>query len=138
MKINTYLHFSNGKCEEALNFYIKALGAKPMMLLRYKEAPECNDETKGMDQKIMHGRIALGDSCIMASDAPPGYANKLSSFSINIGVDTPEEAERLFQALSENAEIGMPMAETFWAKRFGMLTDQFGVPWMVNCEKTSG
>ncbi len=137
MKINTYLHFINGKCEEALNFYVKALGAKPMMMLRYDQAPECDERSKGMEQKIMHGRIALGDSVIMASDAPSDCASGPTGFSINIGVEAPEEAERLFKALSENAEIIMPMAETFWAKRFGMLKDQFGVPWMVNCEKQS-
>jgi PhnB protein len=135
MKINTYLHFNNGKCEEALNFYIQALGAKLVMMLRYSEAPTANESTKEMTQKIMHGRITLGDGVIMASDAPPNCVPNLAGFSINIGVETPEEAERLFQALSVNAEIGMPMAETFWALRFGMLKDQFGVPWMINCEK---
>lgn len=135
MKLNTYLHFSNGKCEEALNFYVKALGAKPVMMLRYSEAPPSNKCAEEMAQKIMHGRVVLGDTAIMASDAPPGYVTELSGFSINIGVDTTEEAERLFKALSEKADIKMPMAETFWAQRFGMLVDQFGVPWMVNCEK---
>lgn len=135
MKLNTYLHFNNGKCEEALNFYVKALGAKPVMMLRYSEAPPSNESVKEMDQKIMHGRITLGDGVIMASDAPSDCVSNLAGFSINIGVETPEEAERLFKALSEKAEIRMPMAETFWALRFGMLEDQFGVPWMVNCEK---
>jgi PhnB protein len=135
MKINTYLHFSNGKCEEALDFYVKALGAKRVMLLRYSEGPQGDETPKEMGQKIMHGRIALGDSVIMASDAPPGCVADLAGFSINIAVDNPEEAQRLFTALSEKAEIRMPFAETFWAHRFGMLVDQFGVPWMVNCEK---
>lgn len=135
MKLNTYLHFNNGTCEEALNFYIKALGAKPVMMLRYSEAPTPNEFSKEMTQKIMHGRITLGDGVIMASDAPPNCMPNLGGFAINIGVDTPEEAERLFKALSEKAEINMPMAETFWAQRFGMLKDQFGVPWMINCEK---
>ena len=135
MKLNTYIHFSNGKCEEALNFYVKALGAKPVMMLRYSDAPAGNECAKETLQKIMHGRITLGDGVIMGSDSPAGYDDKPAGFSINIGVDTPEEAERLFAALSEKAEIRMPMAETFWARRFGMLVDQFGVPWMVNCEK---
>ena len=135
MKLNTYLHFNNGKCEEALNFYVKALGAKPLMMLRYSEAPEPNESVKEMAQKIMHGRSVLGDSVIMASDAPPGSLPTLSGFSINISVDKPEEAKRLFTALSDQAEICMPFAETFWARGFGMLKDQFGVPWMVNCEK---
>jgi PhnB protein len=134
MKLNTYLTF-NGNCEEALKFYIKALGAKPVMMLRYGESPEAAETAKELHQKIMHGRITLGDDVIMASDAPPGRFNGQSGFTINIGVDSPEEAERLFKALSEKAKICMPMGETFWALRFGMLTDQFGVPWMVNCEK---
>lgn len=135
MKLNTYLHFNNGKCEEALNFYVKALGAKPIMMLRYSEAPEKNECARDMDEKIMHGRIALGDSVIMASDAPAGRVADPAGFSINISVDKPEEAKRLFTALSDKAEIFMPFAETFWAHGFGMLKDQFGVPWMVNCEK---
>ena len=135
MKLNTYIHFSNGKCEEALNFYVKALGAKLVTIFRYSEAPASNECSKDMEKKIMHGRITLGDDIIMASDSPAGYSEKPAGFSLNIAVTTPEEAERLFAALSEKAEIRMPMAETFWARRFGMLVDQFGVPWMVNCEK---
>jgi len=134
MKLNTYLHF-NGNCEEALNFYAKALGAKIVMMLRYDEAPVQCETAKDQLKKIMHGRITIGDNVIMASDAPPGRVGAPAGFSININVDTPEEAERLFNALSEKAEIGMPFGETFWAKGFGMLKDQFGVPWMVNCEK---
>ncbi len=134
MKLNTYLHF-NGNCEAALKFYEKALGAKLVMLLRYSETPAAKETAPEMQQKIIHGRIALGESFIMASDAPPGRVGGLSGFSINIGVDTAEEAERLFKALSEKAEICMPIGETFWAVRFGMLVDQFGVSWMVNCEK---
>jgi len=134
MKLNTYLHF-NGNCEEALNFYVKALGAKPVMMMRYGDSPMAKETAKELHQKILHGRITIGDNVIMASDAPPGRFQDQAGFSINIGVDTPGEAERLFNALSEKAEIGMPMAETFWAQRFGMLKDQFGVPWMVNCEK---
>jgi PhnB protein len=134
MKLNPYLHF-NGNCEEALKFYVKALGAKPVMMLRYGESPAAGETAKELHQKIMHGRITLGDNVIMASDAPPGRFQTPVGFNISIGVDTPEEAERLFKALSEKAEICMPMAETFWAVRFGMLVDQFGIPWMINCEK---
>jgi PhnB protein len=134
MKLNTYLHF-NGNCEAALKFYEKALGAKPIMLMRYGEAPESAQCAKEMAQKIMHGRIMIGDNVIMASDAPPDRFNGQAGFSVSINVDKPEEAERLFKALSEKANICMPISETFWAVRFGMLVDQFGVPWMINCEK---
>ncbi len=134
MKLTTYLLF-NGNCEEALTFYAKALGGKPVMLVRYSETPAAKTSPPEIQQKIIHGRIAIGDDFIMACDAPPQHYDKPAGFSINIGVETPEEAERLFKALSEKGEIGMPMAETFWAQRFGMLVDQFGVSWMVNCEK---
>jgi PhnB protein len=135
MKLSTYLHF-NGNCEEALKFYEKALGAKQVMMLRYDGSPMSKETPKEMLQKVMHGRIAVGDHVIMVSDAPPGRFTQPAGFSINIGVDTSEEAERLFAALSEKAEIVMPLDETFWAHRFGMLTDQFGVSWMVNFEKS--
>jgi PhnB protein len=134
MKINTYLHF-DGNCDEALKFYERALGAKRVMTMRYGECPRAAETTEEMRDKVMHGRIAAGDNVIMASDAPPGRYKSPTGFSINIGVDTVEEAERVFGALSEKGEIHMPLEETFWAHRFGMLVDQFGVPWMVNCEK---
>src|SRR5271167_3088504 len=111
MKINTYLHF-DGNCEEALNFYIKALGAKPVMMLRYSEAPESNECSKGMENKIMHGRIDIGGNFLMASDAPPGRCKEHAGFSISINADTVAEGERLFKALSEKAEIFMPYGET--------------------------
>jgi PhnB protein len=135
MKINTYLHFKNGQCEDALRFYAKALDAKLTMLMRYGDAPESNACSKGMEQKIMHGRIEAGGNVLMASDAPPDRVGAPAGFSISLNVDTAEEADRLFAALSEKAQIHMPIGETFWATRFGMLQDQFGVPWMINCEK---
>ncbi len=135
MKLNTYLHFKDN-CEEALNFYAKALGGKIVFMLRYGESPAAQECGKEMGSKIMHGRVMVGGDAIMASDCPPDRYSPPAGFGINISVDTPEEAERYFKALSEKAkEIHMPMGETFWAQRFGMLTDQFGVSWMVNCEK---
>jgi PhnB protein len=79
----------------------------------------------------------VGEQTLMGSDAPPDRYDEPKGFSINIGVDTAEEAERIFAALSEKAKVQMPIQETFWAVRFGMLTDQFGIPWMINCEKAS-
>ena len=106
-----------------------------MMMMRYGESPMAEETAKEMRDKIIHGRITLGDNVIMTSDAPPGRVGDPAGFSIDIAVNTVQEAERVFHALSEKAEIGMPLAETFWAERFGMLTDQFGVSWMVNREK---
>jgi PhnB protein len=84
---------------------------------------------------IIHARMTIGDQVLMASDAPPGRYEKQGGFSINIGVTDPAEAERIYRALVENGTEIMPIAETFWAVRFGMLVDRFGIPWMVNCEK---
>jgi PhnB protein len=84
---------------------------------------------------IMHIRLAVGDQILMGSDAPPGYFSEPHGFSVSIVVDTPEEAERIYAALVEGGEAKMPIGETFWAVRFGMLIDKFGIPWMVNCMK---
>ena len=86
-------------------------------------------------RKILHARLVAGDAVLMASDAPPEHYSKAQGFSINISVPDAAEAERLFKALSEGGNVTMPIAETFWAVRFGMFTDKFGIPWMVNCEK---
>jgi PhnB protein len=134
MKLSPYLHF-DGNCEEALNFYQKLLGAKVLMMLRYSETPMAQDCAKDVKDKIAHGRLALGDDIIMGSDAPPGRYTKPAGMSVNIGVATPEEAEKIFKALSEKGTILMPIEETFWAHRFGMTIDRFGISWMVNCEK---
>jgi PhnB protein len=134
MKTNPYLQF-NGNCEEALKFYEKALGGKIVMLMRYREAPPesgCSEESMN---KIMHGRLIFDGNVLMASDCPPQYYKPQAGFSISVNVDSPAEAEKVFAALSEKANVMMPIGETFWAQRFGMLHDQFGVPWMVNCEK---
>jgi PhnB protein len=136
MKLNAYLHF-NGNCEEALNFYQEVLGAKQLMMLRYGDSPAADETAKELQNKIIHGRIAIGEGIIMGSDAPTGRYQAPGGFSVNIGVETPEEAERIFKALSEKGTIHMPMEETFWALRFGMFIDRFGTPWMINCEKKS-
>ncbi len=90
---------------------------------------------KELGPKIMHGRIVSGSNVIMASDCSPEHYKPQAGFGISINVETPAEADTYFNALSEKATIIMPIGETFWAQRFGMLTDKFGVSWMVNCEK---
>ena len=134
MTLNPYLHF-NGNCEDALKFYEKALGAKRGMTMRYGDTPMAAQMPKEMHSKIIHARFTIGNDVIMASDAPTDRFKPYGGFTISINVDTAEEAERYYNALLEKAEIGMPLGETFWAVRFAMLIDQFGVPWMINCEK---
>jgi PhnB protein len=82
----------------------------------------------------MHVRLEVGDSVLMGSDAPPDRYKPPQGFSVNIAVEKPEEAERIFHALAEGGNVGMPLQQTFWAARFGMVVDRFGIPWMVNCE----
>ena len=135
MKVIPYLFF-NGTCEEAFKFYAKVLGAKIDAMLPYSDMPGNEKTPPAFMGKIMHARMSIGDQIIMASDAGPGHYNKPQGFDVNLSVEKPEEADRLFKELSENAEaISMPIGETFWALRFGALVDKFGTPWMINCEK---
>ena len=134
MTTNVYLSFP-GTCEEAFHFYAATLGGKIVMMIKPEDAPtdaECAEEFKG---KIMHARMILGGQTIMGSDAPDGRYQAPQGFQVNIGVDTPEEAEKIYAALAQGGKEIMPIAETFWAHRFGMCVDKFGTPWMVNCEK---
>ena len=134
MKINPYLVF-DGKCAEAFKFYEQTLGGEIVMMMKMKDSPMAEECSPGMQDKIMHVRLVVGDQVLMGSDSPPEYFEKQQGMSVSLNVDTPEEAERIFAALSENARIIMAITETFWAHRFGMLVDRFGTPWMLNCEK---
>jgi PhnB protein len=134
MDTNIYLHF-DGNCEEAFQFYEKVLGAKILTIFRYEGSPMADQTPDDFKKKVMHARLAIGDKTIMGSDAPPGRYSKPGGFSINIDSKDVAEAERIFNAMAEGGQVHMPFAETFWAKRFGMLVDKFGVPWMVNVEK---
>jgi len=134
MKINAYLNFK-GNCEAALKFYEKCLGVKVVFKLTYGETPAAKETPKELHNQIIHARFAVGDNVLMASDCPPDRYDEPKGITISISIEKPEEADRIFAALSEKGTICMPIQETFWAKRFGMLTDQFGIPWMINCEK---
>ena len=133
MKIEPYLHFG-GTCEEALNFYRDVLGARIDMIMRFSESPEPLPPgmvPPGSENHVMHASFRIGDSKIMASDGC-GPKDGFTGFSLSVAVTTEEEAERAFSALAQGGEVGMPLARTFWSPRFGMVTDKFGVNWMVN------
>jgi len=134
MQINPYLSF-NGKCAAAFKFYEKVLSGKLLMMMTYGESPMAAQTAPDHKDRIMHARLAVGDMLLMGADAPPQFYTPMQGIVVTIGVDTPAEAERVFTALAENGTVRMPIQETFWAQRFGMLIDQFGTPWMVNCEK---
>jgi PhnB protein len=130
--IQPYLFFG-GRCEEALEFYKAAVGAQTEMVMLYKDSPEpmpAGVLAPGFENKVMHCSFRVGDTTIMGSDGcaeGPGF----SGFSLSLTVPTETEAERAFAALSENGRVLMPLTKTFWSKRFGMLTDRFGIGWMV-------
>ena len=132
MTMNPYLTF-DGRCEAAFTFYETCLNGRIVAMLRHGDMggqvpPEAKDH-------ILHARLMLGDQFLMGSDAPAGRYEAPRGFYVHIGAATPEEAERLFTALSEGGTVHMPLQETFWAQRFAMLADKFGTPWMINCEK---
>jgi PhnB protein len=132
VQLSPYLHF-DGQCEAAFQFYEKALGGKITMMMRFEESPLSEQVQPGWRKKIIHATLNVGDQRLQGSDPPPGRYEKPQGFSVTINTESIEDAERIFKALSENGSVNMPLQETFWARRFGMLTDQFGTPWMVNC-----
>jgi len=131
--LNTYLVF-NGNCEEAFRFYEQVLGGKIVGMFPHEGTPMAEHVPPEWRKKIMHVTLKAGESFLMGSDAPPGHAQPPQGFSVSIAPDSAEGAERIFAALAEGGKIGMPMGQTFWAERFGMTVDRFGVPWMVNFE----
>ena len=136
MQISPYLYF-NGQCEAAFRFYEKVLGGKIEAMMPHEGTPAASQVPAEWRSKILHARLVVGDSVLMASDAPPDHYSKPQGFSVSLEIKSVPEAERVFQALSEKGKVTMPMAETFWAARFGMAVDQFGIAWMVNCEKAT-
>lgn len=135
--VQSYLFFG-GRCEEALAFYKSAIGAEVDMLMRYNEAPEQPPDgmlAPGFENKVMHAAFRVGGTTLMASDGCGGEEEgSFSGFSLSISVRTEAEADRTFAALSEGGTVTMPLGKTFWSPKFGMLTDRFGLGWMVNLE----
>ena len=134
MQWNPYLYF-DGRCEEAFKFHEKCLDAKIQMMMTHEGTPAAEHVPADWRKKIMHARLAVGDQVLMGSDAPPDRYQKPQGFSVAVQVKSAAEADRIFKELSEGGRVNMPIQETFWAVRFGMLVDKFGIPWMIDCEK---
>jgi PhnB protein len=131
-KLYPYIAFS-GNCEEALNFYKDALGGEIRSLMRYSEAPEyATEENKNL---IMHSEFVAEGIRFMAADEMKPRDNATGRVSLSIDFDTAEEEEKVFNALSDGANIMMPLQDTFWGARFGILADKFGISWMFNYDK---
>ena len=138
MKLNTYLNFP-GNCREALQFYEKHLGAKNIMMMTFEEMPEPKNVPPGVSGNgVLHARFELGGTAVMASDGPPERVQPMRSAYLTLSVDSSAEAERIYNLFSDGGEIFMKMDETFFAHRFAMLRDRFGVSWMIIHEKPMG
>jgi PhnB protein len=134
MKMNVYLNFG-GTCDEAFKFYEKHLGGKILGMMKWNQMPDAGKHTPpGFMDKVLHGRLELADTAVMASDVP-GEWQPMRSAYLSLSVGSSAEAERIYAALSDGGEVFMPMGETFFAHRFGQLRDKFGVNWMVIHEK---
>jgi PhnB protein len=129
--VQPYLFF-NGRCEEAIDFYRKAIGAQVEMLVRFKDAPEPTMAGSVPGEKVMHASLRVGGSVILASDGNcDGEAKTFEGFSLSLTVPNEAEADRLFAGLADGGRVEMPLAKTFFSPRFGMLADRFGVAWMI-------
>ena len=130
----THLHFK-GNCSEAFKFYAATFGGRIVFSMTYGEAPGAAEGSPEVRDQIIHARLDLGDDALLGCDVPHGRYQKPQGFNVMTHAADPAHAERLFRVLSEGGTVGMPIQETFWAHRFGMCTDRFGTPWMVNCAK---
>jgi len=136
MQLVAYLGFK-GNCEAAFKYYERVFGGKIVAMMKHDSLPpeELAKTPPGWKDMVLHARLVTGNSVLMGSDAPEGRFEKAQGISVSVQVDDPKEAERIFAALADNGIVQMPIQKTFWAIRFGMLVDQFGIPWMVNCEQ---
>jgi PhnB protein len=136
MVVHPYLSF-DGRCEEAIEFYKRAVGAEVVMVVRFKDHPDPKPPgmiTPATENKVMHARMRIGDSVVMCSDGRCQGQPSFSGTSLTITASNDAEAARVFNALSDGGNVGMPLAKTFFSSSFGMVTDRFGVPWMVIVE----
>lgn len=133
-QVNPYLNF-DGNCREAMNFYANCFGAE-LQMMPFSQAPAEVPVPPGANDRILHARLSKGPFVLMASDCPPGMPlEQGNNFSIALHCDNAQEIDKIFGALGKKGKVLMPLGETFWAQRFGMLTDQFGINWMLSLNK---
>ena len=136
MRLNPYLFF-NSECNAAFKFYEQCLGGKIDAMMTYGASPMAEQTPPERRDNIMHAQLTVGDIVLMGADCPPDMFEQPQGFYISLQFNNVVDAEQIFNTLAENGTIRMPLAETFWAKRFGMLVDRFGTPWMINCDQTA-
>jgi PhnB protein len=132
VRIDPYLVF-DGQCAEAFRTYERILGGRIDTLMTHGESPIAGEVPPAWHDRILHARLLVGDAVLMGSDSPPEYYEQPAGSHVSLHLDDPAEAERVFHALAEDGRVTMPIGQTFWAERFGMLVDRFGTPWMINC-----
>ena len=132
MQVSVYLSF-NGDCEAAFQLYERCLGAHIGQVFRYSGMPLADRVPADWSEKVMHGSITIGEQILMGADVVPGQYEPPKGMSLSLHPDGVEETERMFAGLAEGGRVLAPLEKTFWAERFGMVVDRFGIPWMVNC-----
>lgn len=136
MQLNPHLHF-NGQCEAAFKFYEQCLGGKITFIMPHEGTPMADQVPAEWRNKILHATLSVCGDVLQGADAQPEHYQKPQGFSVMLGIKDPAEAERIFHALAENGTVQMQLQQTFWAARFGMLVDRFGIPWIINCGKAA-
>jgi PhnB protein len=137
MQVSPYLSFK-GDCEAAFRFYERCFGGQVGSLFRYAGSPLVDRVPADWQDKIMHGSVTIGDLELMGADVAPDGYEAPRGFSLSIQIASTVDAERIFNELARGGKVAMPLEKTFWAARFGMLVDRFGIPWQINCEGTEG
>ena len=133
MQIVPYLSFK-GECEAAFKFYEQCLGARLGQVFRYGGSPMAGEVPADWLEKIMHGSVTIGDLMLNGGDVAPDRYEEPRGFSLSIQISNTDDAERIFRDLATDGRVVVPLAQTFWAARFGMVVDRFGIPWLINCE----
>ena len=137
MKVISNLVFK-GECREAFDFYARVLGGEVTAMFRFGDAPGEAIVGDGWRDRIMHAWMDIGDQSIMGCDAPPAIQQEMGGFSVSVHLTDPAEARRIFDGLAEGGRIATPLEETFWSPAFGLLTDRYGTPWMINTQPAVG
>jgi PhnB protein len=133
MQMTPYLSFK-GQCEAAFKFYEQCLGGQLGMIFRYAGSPMADQVPADWQDKVMHGSLTLGGQLLMGGDVAPDRYEEPRGFSLSLQITSTADAERIFRQLAEDGRVVMPLEQTFWAARFGMVVDRFGIPWLINCE----
>jgi PhnB protein len=134
MQMNAYLSF-NGDCEAAFRFYAESLEGSLGEMFRYAGSPMADQVPADWQSKIMHASVTIGGHVLMGGDVAPDRYERPRGFSLSLQMNSTAQAEQIFQRLAKDGTVVMPLEKTFWAARFGMVVDRFGIPWLINCEE---